>query len=106
MVLVAKPYPYASRDYVTHELELLGVEVYRASRHKGVSQHATEILSKLNAAADLQSRKILIIEDGGYFTPILHDIEFANVAMRCIGVVEQTTKGIRQDERSIQTFKV
>lgn len=38
-------------------------------------------------------RKLIIIEDGGYFVPLLHD-EYQAKIRNCLGSVEQTTRGI------------
>ena len=107
MVLIAKPYPYSHRDAVSHHLECLGVDVHRAGA-KEVSELATDVLNKLVSARDLEQRSIVVIEDGGYFAPLLHEDRFAAIARRCVGVVEQTTKGIREAEDRIpkERFKL
>lgn len=43
-------------------------------------------------------KSILIVEDGGYFAPLLHTGKFKGKINRCIGAVEQTTKGYRRDQ--------
>lgn len=103
MVLIAKPYPYSRRDQVTHELECRGVQVYRADKDRPISALAREVLERLSVGGS--ESKIVVIEDGGYFGPLLHEPEFASVLTRCIGIVEQTTKGIRAYE-GIKDFKV
>ena len=40
---------------------------------------------------------LIILEDGGYIAPSLH-YNFPNLLKKTIGVVEQTTKGIRRDK--------
>jgi S-adenosylhomocysteine hydrolase len=105
MVLIAKPYPYSHRDAVSHRLECLGVQVYRAGKRE-VSAIAADILEKLRRSPRLGERTIIVIEDGGYFAPLLHEERFEAVALRCIGVVEQTTKGIREAEDRIKRFKL
>jgi S-adenosylhomocysteine hydrolase len=50
------------------------------------------------------SGKILVIEDGGYLVPFLHN-NYSAEENPCIGAVEQTTKGIRKDESLEAEFK-
>jgi S-adenosylhomocysteine hydrolase len=102
MILVAKPYPYPKRDYISHELQLLGVNVHRASNQKSVEECVKEVLNQLKNDSSRSKKKLLIIEDGGYFGPLLHDSKYSELLGRCIGIVEQTTKGARRDEEIIQ----
>lgn len=94
MILIAKPYPYSRRDHVSHELEVLGVRVFRASQQEGVSQVARDVLSQLKLDTARQSQRVLIIEDGGYFGPLLHGADYISLLERCDGIVEQTARGI------------
>jgi S-adenosylhomocysteine hydrolase len=48
----------------------------------------------MNRRLDHEAR-FFVIEDGGYVTPLLHTDEFATLRGKCMGVVEQTTKGLR-----------
>lgn len=96
--LIAKPYPYARRDEVSHVLQTLGVNVYRASKTHPVEMRAREVLQELNGRKFSTNEKLLIIEDGGYFVPVIHQAEFEALRSRCVGAVEQTTKGARQDK--------
>jgi S-adenosylhomocysteine hydrolase len=98
MILIAKPYPYPKRDYVSHHLRRLGVRVYRASKQDSVTRRAHHILRELSSAIDFKDKRFLVIEDGGYFTPLLHRPEFRRLLRNCDGAVEQTTKGIREAE--------
>jgi len=53
----------------------------------------------LAAGADAPDRPILVVEDGGYAVPQLHDDPtLADVARRCVGAVEHTTRGRLNDE--------
>lgn len=101
MYLVAKPYPYAKRDLVSHELERRGVNVFRATHSHDVPEIAKMVLENIQGASVLKGQKIVVIEDGGYFAPLLHEPAFANLLQSCIGVVEQTTKGIRRDREKV-----
>jgi len=98
MVLIAKPYPYPKRDYVSQQLRRLGVRVYRASKEYPVTDRAHDVLRELSQATDFVKKQFVVIEDGGYFTPLLHRAEFKRLLKKCVGTVEQTTKGIRANE--------
>ena len=100
MLLIAKSYPYATRDQVGHQLELLGVRVLRASPYNPIANIAQHVLEEAVNSKQIPS-KLLIIEDGGYFAPIIHRKCFAGIAKKCIGIVEQTTKGIAEDKKKI-----
>jgi len=99
MILIAKPYPYPKRDYVSHELQRLGVRVYRATKDRPVSTLAYDLLCELKHLKSFAQKKMIIIKDGGYFTPLLHQREFSTLRRNYVGTVEQTTKGIRADEK-------
>jgi S-adenosylhomocysteine hydrolase len=99
MYLIAKPYPYARRDEVNHHLSYMGINTIRASKSDPIEECATHILDDLVIRFGQESgRKILVIEDGGYFAPLLHHTKYSDLLHRCIGVVEQTQKGINNDE--------
>jgi S-adenosylhomocysteine hydrolase len=100
--LVAKPYPYPARDKIHHELELVGVQPRRASERHDVSKTAADVLAELHQRDDIFTKKHLIVmEDGGYFAPLLHLSKHRRLRKRCLGIVEQTSKGIWSTERQI-----
>ncbi|HWX18703.1 MAG TPA: NAD(P)-dependent oxidoreductase [Candidatus Binatia bacterium] len=105
--LVAKPYPYSRRDEVSHTLESRGVNIQRASASVSVEQCAETTLRALaERKPSAGSQKVLVIEDGGYFAPLLHRREFSALLRRCVGIVEQTQKGINNDRKRIQKRKL
>lgn len=97
--LVAKPYPYARRDEVSHILQSLGVNVERALTGTTVTQCATAVLRELQFRNALAEKRLLVIEDGGYFAPLLHQPDFSQLLDRCVGIVEQTQKGADDDKK-------
>jgi S-adenosylhomocysteine hydrolase len=100
--MVAKPYPYARRDEVSHRLAALGVNIMRASKGNSVEQCSQRILSLvLQRFKKDGERGILVIEDGGYFAPLLHQPPFASLLKLCRGIVEQTQKGANDDREKI-----
>jgi S-adenosylhomocysteine hydrolase len=102
MYLVAKPYPYAHRDEVNHNLESRGVTTLRASKSDSVDNCADRILSMVMQRSEADDKKkILVIEDGGYFAPLLHQPQFSKLLERCIGIVEQTQHGANNDRNKI-----
>lgn len=59
-------------------------------------KHAKSILADSIKKCEKEDKKLLIMEDGGYFTPLFH-VHYSEKRELCIGAVEQTTKGIRRD---------
>lgn len=106
MILVAKPYPYPKRDEITHALQLLGVNVHRASDALPVETCSHQVLSQLKSDISRSTKKIVVIEDGGYFAPLLHTAEFSSLLPRCVGIVEQTAKGAKIDKKQIPSPQV
>jgi uncharacterized protein len=96
--LVRKPYQYRRVEEVTTELAGRGYRVQRCTAAESTSEPATRALREL--ARELPSDgRVLVVEDGGFITPLLHQDEFASLRSRCLGAVEQTTKGLRNIER-------
>ncbi len=100
--LIAKPYPYSRRDEVSHKLREKGVLVERASETRSVAKCAESMLKIIrDRLVEGGSKPILVIEDGGYFAPLLHWRRFRTLQRACIGVVEQTQKGINTTRKRI-----
>lgn len=89
-----KPYLYPHADYIISHLKTNGYNVYPL-------EDLRTVLSKL---AKDSSESILVFEDGGYIVPLVHK-EFEGLLPRIIGVVEQTTRGIKND-RLINELKL
>ncbi|MDO9542171.1 MAG: hypothetical protein Q7J98_07600 [Kiritimatiellia bacterium] len=106
MVLVAKPYPYPKRDQISHAMQVLGVNVHRTTDTMKVETCAHKALSQLVLDGSRSTKKIVVIEDGGYFAPLLHTPEFSSLITRCVGIVEQTAKGAKADREAIPTPQV
>ena len=81
-----KPYFYPHADYIISHLQANGYTV-RPLDDLG------EVLGELEKDS---SESILVFEDGGYVVPLVHT-QFKGLLPRIIGVVEQTTRGIRND---------
>lgn len=96
--LVRKPYHYRNREGLTAHLRDQGYRIFTSDRPID-NVFAGDVLNHVRAAmTNTGSKEFFILEDGGYFAPLLHAAEFADLRSRCIGAVEQTTKGIRRDE--------
>ncbi|MGA2468414.1 MAG: NAD(P)-dependent oxidoreductase [Thermodesulfobacteriota bacterium] len=104
MVLIVKPYPYAQR---------LAVHSYLYENHRKIRIEyldalppSDDLLRKLigDCKAKSASGKLLVIEDGGYVVPFLHN-NYTEENNFCIGAVEQTTKGLRRDEEIEESYK-
>jgi S-adenosylhomocysteine hydrolase len=96
--LVAKPYPYPERDRIAHALRLAGATLEQVPLKGEVDTTVRELLRNIVSSGRLAGRQFVVIEDGGYFAPLLHGTEFSHLLGSCVGVVEQTTKGMRRDE--------
>jgi S-adenosylhomocysteine hydrolase len=107
MYLVAKAYPYARRDEVNHGLISRGVTTLSASKNNPVKQCAKHILELVAQRLKTDAgKKILVIEDGGYFAPLLHKPKFSHLLRLCLGIVEQTQKGANTDREVIGEKKI
>jgi len=63
------------------------------------SQVRVAVREALLAATAAGSRPVLVVEDGGYAVPMLHDDPTLRGALaRCLGAVEHTTRGRLNDE--------
>ena len=96
--LIVKPYPYSQR---------LGVHGYLTENYPGLAiEYLSElpppdsILDQLTEKCRSHSSegKLIVIEDGGYMVPYFHR-KYSSESNFCIGAVEQTTKGIKSDEK-------
>jgi S-adenosylhomocysteine hydrolase len=85
-----KDYPYPQKDSIEKWLLDQGAIVRPRSQ---ISQY----LDQLNRMPSENIGEILIIEDGGFIVPEIHR-NYKNLISHVIGAVEQTTRGIRNDE--------
>jgi S-adenosylhomocysteine hydrolase/HD superfamily phosphohydrolase len=92
--LVRKPYAYPSVAQITAKLRDKGYVIHDCTAAEGTEGPARRALLELRDKLS-GAEQFVVVEDGGYITPMLHTAEFASLRERCIGVVEQTTKGIR-----------
>ncbi len=93
MALLVKPYPYGAKTlvggYFAYHYPQLQID-YLSS--------LPPISFQLDRALDVgKGDKLIVIEDGGYIVPYLHE-NIDSYQDLCLGAVEQTTKGIRNDE--------
>lgn len=82
-----KDYRYPNRERIKNDLIKGGHKVYPIS----------EIDNALEQLSIEESRNIIIIEDGGTIVPRLHRT-FKKLEAVTLGAVEQTTRGIRNDQ--------
>jgi S-adenosylhomocysteine hydrolase len=83
-------YRYPHRDSIRQWLESQG---FRARPVEEAAQHIME----MEQARKPGDPPIMIVEDGGYIVPLLHERDSALLA-HTIGAIEQTTKGVRKTE--------
>jgi S-adenosylhomocysteine hydrolase len=84
-----KSYPYPQRTAIKKWLEGQGATVEPRSL---INQYLKQFAESSDRIGE-----ILIIEDGGFFVPAIHR-EFTQLIPHVIGAVEQTTRGIFNDE--------
>jgi adenosylhomocysteinase len=104
IVLIVKPYPYAQRaavhSYLYDKRGKIRIEYLDAL------PPSDDLLR--NAVEDCKAKstlgKLLVIEDGGYIVPFLHN-NYTEENNFCVGAVEQTTKGLRRDEEIEESYK-
>lgn len=94
--LFYKPYLYPHKDSIISFLKSKGyVNIFPIGE-------LSNLLGKLDQQLPVEN--VMVLEDGGYITPLLHR-NFSNLLRKTIGAVEQTTKGIRKD-KNIQEIKI
>lgn len=83
-----KPYLYPHKDGIASYLK----------NEKGYNNiYPLDNLESVLATQQNSMDNILVLEDGGYIVPSLHN-GFENILEKTIGAVEQTTKGLRRDK--------
>jgi S-adenosylhomocysteine hydrolase len=85
--LFYKEYPYPQRKAIGAWLEAKGFKVFPRS-------YIRAFLRNLYESGTDRTGKLLIVEDGGFFVPMIHR-EFPDFISFTIGAVEQTTRGLR-----------
>lgn len=98
IVVLVKPYPYSHRakvhSYIFQKYPEIRIEYLDSLPPNNTLM--TELVEHCRKKS--VSGKILVIEDGGYIVSFLHK-KFRKGQNFCIGAVEQTTKGLRKDEK-------
>ncbi len=92
-----KEYPYPQKEAIKNWLEKQGATVKPRSEIENT-------LKQLSESTSERVGKILIVEDGGFFVPIIHE-EFPNLLPCVIGAVEQTRRGIFNAEE-VEELKI
>lgn len=87
-ILFHKDYRYPNKDSIKRDLELAGHHIY------GIE----ELDKVLKDVETLDRSDIIVIEDGGIIVPKMH-ASFKGLLQKTLGAVEQTTRGIRNDEK-------
>lgn len=90
-----KEYPYLYKEEVKAELELLGANIDSID-------NIPSFLEKFSKMIIINSEnQIIIIEDGGFFVPLIHD-KYPQLFPHIIGAVEQTTRGIENSKNWVK----
>ncbi len=98
MFFLTKTYAYPEREIVEKQLRDSGskIRIPEGTKQSDFFETAKTLLSEAIDQSKETDKRILIVEDGGYFVPFFHN-EFSIESSRCYGAVEQTTKGFRRD---------
>lgn len=102
IALLVKPYPYAQRALL-HSIICQQYPQVRLEYLDELPPNEYLLSEVIMHCRDRSSGQILVIEDGGYVVPFLHQ-SYTNGEDFCVGAVEQTTKGLRQDEAIKRNF--
>jgi adenosylhomocysteinase len=70
-----------------------------------MDKQVTQTLAELGNRLKKPQARFFIVEDGGFLVPVLHKRPFSSLLKRCIGAVEQTTRGLRKD-RSVKEKRI
>ncbi|MCG2811762.1 MAG: hypothetical protein L6428_09935 [Candidatus Aminicenantes bacterium] len=99
MYFLVKTYDYPEKDKLIKHFRSKGCKVFvpNDSMEKTFNNMTAEILMDCMKRSESENKRVIIVEDGGYFAPLIHTAKFIETADRCYGVVEQTTKGYRRD---------
>jgi len=84
-----KNYNYANKAEVEEYLKHEGYRIYPI-------EDVDATLVPLNEA---KGQSTIVIEDGGIIVPRLHNTDFRAICARTLGAVEQTSRGIRNDQK-------
>ena len=97
-IFVTGPY-YGWEDSTAEVLRSRGINMFKpnAPGERAVTDCARIIFQEIEKAMPKPDGSFIIIEDGGYFVPLLHYEEFQGLIDYCKGAVEQTTQGITRD---------
>jgi adenosylhomocysteinase len=99
MYFLVKTYDYPEKGKLVEYFQDKGCKVFvpKDSMEKTFNNMTAEILMECMKRSKSENKKVVIVEDGGYFAPLIHTEKFIETTDRCYGVVEQTTKGYRRD---------
>ncbi len=101
--------PYSSKGDVVEHLKELGFNIYSTNKEFYLTTFNGLVKNTLETACEYcvnYKKKLLIIEDGGYAVPLLHEEEFQDRIGLCVGAVEQTANGIWADEEIAEAGKL
>ena len=90
---LVKTYNYPNRDALQQLLNGKGCQVFFPpdGEYDTFLKCASQIIEKALEKYHKFKKRILIIEDGGYFVPLFHEDKLVSNATACIGAVEQST---------------
>lgn len=93
--------PYSTKDIVLDYLSNEGYKNVKSPLYYPFNPIVKDTIEKAIETAKKNSKKILIVEDGGYAVPIIHS-DFKHEIDIIHGAVEQTANGIWRDKEIIK----
>ncbi len=88
-IVFYKDYLYPKKEEIKETLKKNGCKVFPIA----------EMDNALKELTSKEPKPIIVIEDGGHIVPRLHTEEFTGLRDVTLGAVEQTTRGIRNDQQ-------
>lgn len=90
--------PYSAKPGAVDALRRLGVNVIVPAEYP-FDSHLTDALEQAAYRCTETGKRLLVIEDGGYVVPLLHEKEWQEALALTVGAVEQTRNGIWADTK-------
>ena len=95
---------YSTKKPVVAELTKQGFTVRVPANDSEMEAIVAEVVPALLARCKTEKKRLVIVEDGGYAVPLIHN-RHSSLARLVAGAVEQTTRGLWKDERCADADK-
>ncbi len=96
-----KPYLYPHWEVITRQLEGLGCDVIQLTPGT-----VKRVVGSVLEESKKDGRKIIVVEDGGYVVPYVHELMPDKCEKFVLGAVEQTRNGINKVKETVSQLRV